>query len=827
MSSSVSLPDFRICPYHSLPLNHFCELCNAPICSDCNHNSHKNHKTIPFMQKSQDLIERLHLIISQCTERDKEIQRRYSVLDKYHQDIETSTTSAVEQMDAKHKFVRAELDRVYNEELDWIYKLKREEQLKLQTEITQLEMKEKYHKDAEENARRLLTETGCFDFIDRCDTFLTYNPLKAMPEDRHKVWKRLLYRHPSYNQTINIEDFRIYVKNHILGYFSSEGEEQTIEKGTSKESKSTALCEMRKYDSFTGSLHSLSSSSSSSIKEAKSIPFPDFAEDHFKMCPDHINFPFNHFCKQCNDRTCTDCNQSSYRSHKTDSLAKLTKDLIERLRSVLMACHEQEHEIEKKISSLKKYIQDIEDTTTMAIQQMDEQCKQITAEIGRVYNVQVDVINKVKREEQYRFETEMALLKNLNKYRKDIEETSSQLLEVTKSPDFISRSNAFLSQTQLKKLPEDRMKIWKGYLFRHPSYKKALNPEQFLEYVLQHIRGYFVPNRPGQLSRDNTHPSLDHLTRERNIQSSYSVGASFQATTWSGTSRLSADSGFPGLDEQAVFPTQTSTKPTRKTLAELVSYVNLEKFEDSHLKFFSSALFTRQSMWICGWKNKGGLFAKSDTVLLKVEVPDYKTIMKRKNDDLRAELPIIMTPFRDNILLATKAGSKIYSFNPNSQKFEYLLGGDDLAVAAMCSNKDCIFVLNPKQADHIRVFDCILRADRKIPTGLGDVRKCQLDICLISKPSNPSTQNSPPNLYSSSSLHVKQAFNDTFVISASHPHATLRAVNQKEGVLWHIDFRTNPELGSGFNPCSVSASETGDIYFADASTEKFFFLILL
>ena len=298
-------------------------------------------------------------------------------------------------------------------------------------------------------------------------------------------------------------------------------------------------------------------------------------------------------------------------------------------------------------------------------------------------------------------------------------------------------------------------------------------------------------------------------------------------------------SGFPALDEQAELPGQTPTKPTKKTLAELVSYVNLEKFEGSHLKIFSSAYFSRQSMWICGW-NKGGIFGNPDTVLLNVEVPDYKTTMKQKKSDPKAELPTIMIPFRDVILFAKKAGNEIYSFKPDSKKFRRVLGGADLTVAAMCSSNDRVFILNPKQADFIRVFDSRIQAEGKIPTGLGDIRGCEVDISLIGEyqHSVPSTPSSPPSRVSSpidhtqfgfqspvdfhrsANTHDKHTIDHTIVICTSSPHASLRAVNQMEGVVWQIDSRTNPELGVGFNPCSVSASETGDIYFADSGTDK-------
>ena len=179
------------------------------------------------------------------------------------------------------------------------------------------------------------------------------------------------------------------------------------------------------------------------------------------MCPYHTGFPLNLFCQTCNTAICSDCNHTSHRNHKTIPLIQKSKELIERLTSLLISSYEQKKELERRSSILDKCNQYIEDTTTIAIRQMDEQCKHMTAELGRVFNGQVDVINKVKREEQSKFETEKLQLQNINKHRKDLEETSRYLLEQTTTPDFISRSNTFLTYNQLTQLPEDRQKVWK------------------------------------------------------------------------------------------------------------------------------------------------------------------------------------------------------------------------------------------------------------------------------------------------------------------------------------------------------------------------------
>ena len=59
------------------------------------------------------------------------------------------------------------------------------------------------------------------------------------------------------------------------------------------------------------------------------------------------------------------------------------------------------------------------------------------------------------------------------------------------------------------------------------------------------------------------------------------------------------------------------------------------------------------------------------------------------------------------------------------------------------------------------------------------------------------------------------------IVSVSVPRASVRAVNQSQGVLWELDCRSRPDLLSPeFNPCSVSSSVSGNIFILDRGTEK-------
>ena len=63
---------------------------------------------------------------------------------------------------------------------------------------------------------------------------------------------------------------------------------------------------------------------------------------------------------------------------------------------------------------------------------------------------------------------------------------------------------------------------------------------------------------------------------------------------------------------------------------ELISCININIFEGSHLKTFSSVLFSINSLWISGW-NKNWRGAKT-AVLLGVDLPDYNVLAKEKEN---------------------------------------------------------------------------------------------------------------------------------------------------------------------------------------------------
>ena len=165
----------------------------------------------------------------------------------------------------------------------------------------------------------------------------------------------------------------------------------------------------------------------------------------------------------------------------------------------------------------------------------------------------------------------------------------------------------------------------------------------------------------------------------------------------------------------------------------------------------------------------------------------------------------------------------------------------------MCSSDDHVFFINRNQADYIRVLNSKFQAEGKIPTGLGKVQRCQIDISLIGEHQHPthstpgsapspvstpvdhtqSGMHSPADFHRNANAPDNKTINHTIVISTSGLNPSLRAVNQTVGVVWQLNRSINPDLGFVFNPCSVSASEKGVIYFADHSAGKVGIFILI
>ena len=439
------------------------------------------------------------------------------------------------------------------------------------------------------------------------------------------------------------------------------------------------------------------------------------------------------------------------------------------LNTFLQICNKQKREAEYKLAVLKKNKVDIENSHKEAIEEMAQQHYLIVKELSDSYQEQLERINQLTKEQLLNFEKLEKTLKEHSQSRKDLKDVAEELLDKNRMPDFIQEVNEILTSNALNEIPASTHTTCKKLYYLQPYCNEVKDPVDFRNYVQERFLGYFYSKEE------------DGLPQEETTNSTRSFEGDSMATHITSASIMALQSKVP-IIKQALSP------------LELISITNINIFEGSHLKTFSSVLFSVNSLWICGW-NKNWRQAKT-TVLLNVDLPEYNVLAKEKKTDSNADLPTIMVPHGDNIIFTMKGGNEIFSLNTKTKTFRVIYTRPKLKVAAMCGGDYNLFLLDRKELGHIKILDSSFEAIAKITTGLWDYKGCDIDMCLVKE---------------SSSSH-------TIVISTSFPKSSVRAVNQQSAI-WMIDCNREP-LDALFNPCSVSSSLTGSIFVADRGKDK-------
>ena len=261
--------------------------------------------------------------------------------------------------------------------------------------------------------------------------------------------------------------------------------------------------------------------------------------------------------------------------------------------------------------------------------------------------------------------------------------------------------------------------------------------------------------------------------------------------------------------------------------ADLLSTISSDKFPGTH---FISALLEKDTMWISGsdeWRYD---------YLWHVKVPNFQVLLEKTKYLPKPYSDNIMLFFAKWILLAKKGGRELYGLNIQSKIFETILSDVDFQFDAMCCNDDYVYIFQKKHPDFIKILDLNFQSVGHIPTGFeGNISDCEVNIYTITA----STQKRSSSDYKMKHQHV-------CIISISNPYfarssdpsevryrspyyPSVTAVDE-EGLIWQVDSKRCPELGSRFNPCSVSTSEAGDVFIADNVTDRvriFYYMPLL
>ena len=233
-----------------------------------------------------------------------------------------------------------------------------------------------------------------------------------------------------------------------------------------------------------------------------------------------------------------------------------------------------------------------------------------------------------------------------------------------------------------------------------------------------------------------------------------------------------------------------------------------EYFSDRKSLSFHSSINTANlgsgRMWVCGWTKN--TLAKNDTVLLNVAGPEYTVQAKKKKRDKKADQPTLMVLQGENILFAKKQGRKLFSFHLNSHDIKSVSNG--FSIAALCCSKSCIYILSHKTLDFIQILDFQFQLCGNVRTFIEDnTDNCDFDMCLVSG----------GQLGIQNTGHLLS--NHSVILCKSGPPGYVRKVDRESRLVWQIDNSSHPELTPMFEPCSVCASDNGDIFVADRGTD--------
>ena len=531
----------------------------------------------------------------------------------------------------------------------------------------------------------------------------------------------------------------------------------------------------------------------------------------FGTCRFHLGICQDLFCEQCRMPICIQCHRSWHRGHKFTDMRIKTQETEEKMKLFLSEGKKQSQRIQDRSLALKQCRDEVETSATSAIERLIQQRDQIQQEIATACSEQENKMNKSKQELLAKLDQEEIQLQNCTEHWEHLEKRAEKLLSGSRASDFISQCYAFLSN-QPKSLPS-KSDVTTGRLrYREPLSSQAFSADELPVFLQDNLLGFFTSQQESNTISGN---AKDTSSFTESLRSATSItGHSFD-TYISNRSNLShvshrpidtMSSMCPSIDETAEPELQFMVQP--RITAAFGTETDIKSFTGSHLKAFFSILFKGGSLWICGWNQN--MFFSNDTVLVNVTLPDYSLLTKEKMKDPQAHEQTIMFPFGECILFAKKDGNKVYNFNTQSRRFKDVFSGAKLNITALCGSDNQIFILDNKQPDNIQILDSAFRAEGKIATGLTNVKDCNMDMCLIDEQYKSSTN---PKKHSPNKSYI-------VVISTFTPCPCVRAISQSHGLIWELDYRTSSLIDIRFDPCSVSASEKGDVFIADRGTNR-------
>ena len=223
MSDDLDLDlDFEIqpCSHHSGYLeNKFCKQCEQPICSQCIISEHRDHEIdpVPLKQKIKEEHEKLKAVFKFGKRHVLKAQKRVTEIRTNIENIETSTSQAIGKMTSQLEYVKTQLIKTCELEIEHITTRKSMETQKLEDRSEELQQFVENWKSKEEEAKNMLQPGRASHLVSDISDFLKNSQIERMFSE--KQIRIMHYTEPTYRQTADDEIFQKFLRENVLGLF--------------------------------------------------------------------------------------------------------------------------------------------------------------------------------------------------------------------------------------------------------------------------------------------------------------------------------------------------------------------------------------------------------------------------------------------------------------------------------------------------------------------------------------------------------------------------------------------------------------------------------
>ena len=549
------------------------------------------------------------------------------------------------------------------------------------------------------------------------------------------------------------------------------------------------------------------------------------SEEEFiqRTCLEHEDTLAESFCSECEHYICDSCTSGKHRPHAVYSCDNI-QTLQENMKTLIANCDEQEKQSKLRQFYLNKNLQSIAKITDNDLQRLDTQVNQVKNQIETTYTEERALLEKKREEQKMQLKNERSQLKKFDSRCQKLRKNASELLNQSVTA-FLDEAPNFLQNNPLEDLPKESEVLDQlSYIF--PAHAQIKDQKVLREYLKKQLLGSFVALREetsahtvrqsdlrrsvwslyqpeesvpkgkkqsvkSVLRRHTEHAfkdrGMEHRTPRRSLQP-------VNAAKGSSITDNHSAKYFQSSPGPRIWGQQHSDIAFGKNIfnIDLHSFVDVKRIKGSPVKSVSNYIFDGDSTWASSWTKD--FLGSISPVFLKINSPNYQLMAKKKKRLLGHCCPDFVFLSGDSIFFGEKWGNAIYRFHTVSHKFQLVTEFLILNLIALCGNEAFIYILDESYCDYIRVYNSNFDMNCKIPTGLGQVKYYDIDMCLTSQ---------------------YDSMQHTIAICTAQP-ASVRVVSEG-GIIWLLHYHQCP---GHFSPCSITSSADGQIYIADRGTDK-------